>query len=57
MYAESRPWVTHVNTLSIISLQNIVPDSKMKVENNLVSFLCTCDYSNKKFALYYYSFL
>ena len=25
MYAERGPWVTHVNTLSIITLQNIVP--------------------------------
>ena len=25
MYAERGQWVTHVNTLSIITLQNIVP--------------------------------
>ena len=34
MYAERGPRVTHVNTLSIITLQNIVPD----VKKNLISF-------------------
>ena len=35
MYAERGPRVTNVNTLSIITLQNIVPD----VKKNLISFL------------------
>ena len=55
MYAERGPWVTHVPTLSIITLQNIVPNVRNEDGNNLVSFLCTCDYSNKMCALYYHS--
>ena len=41
MYSEIGPRVTHDNTLSVITLQNIIPDLEMKVGNNLVSFLCT----------------
>ena len=38
MYAERGPWVTHVHTLSIITLQNIVPDVRNESKNDLVSF-------------------
>ena len=56
MYAERGPRVTHVNTRSIITLQNIVPDVRYESrKKNLVSYLRTCDYSNKMCALYYHS--
>ena len=38
MYAERGPWVTHVPTLSIITLQNMVPNVRNEDGNNLVSF-------------------
>ena len=38
MYAERGPRVTHVNTLSIITLQNIVPDVRNESRKQVVSF-------------------
>ena len=55
MCTERGPRVTFVNTLSIITLQKIVPDVRMKVEKHFASCLRTFDYSNEMCALYYHS--
>ena len=41
MYAERGPRVTHVNTLSIITLQNIVPDvrNESRKQSRIVFFV------------------
>ena len=43
VYAGKGLRVTHVNTLSIITLQNIVPDVRNESRKQSRTFLCTCD--------------
>ena len=55
MYTERGPRVTHVNTLSNITLQNIVQDVRNKSRKQSRIVLRTCDYNNKMCALYYHN--